>query len=53
LVPYSTQDSIIPDEIGGFGAELEESEDPPPPPQDTKEKISRGNIFLRTAIKIV
>jgi|TARA_B110000967_G_scaffold31865_1_gene30249 hypothetical protein len=53
LAPYSTQDSIIPDEIGGFGAELEESEDPPPPPQDTKEKMSRGNIFLRKAIKIV
>tara|TARA_B110000858_G_scaffold64841_1_gene75142 strand:- start:668 stop:796 length:129 start_codon:yes stop_codon:yes gene_type:complete len=35
LVPYSTQDSVIPIEIGGFGVELKESEDPPPP-HDTK-----------------
>tara|TARA_B110000858_G_scaffold29196_1_gene31349 strand:+ start:52 stop:213 length:162 start_codon:yes stop_codon:yes gene_type:complete len=53
LAPYSTQDSIIPKEIGGFGVEFKEPEDPPPPPQDTKEKISRGNIFLRKVIKIV
>jgi hypothetical protein len=40
--------------VGGFGVEAEESEGPPPPPpQDTKEKIIRGNIFLKKVMKIV
>ena len=34
LAPYWTQDSVISVEGGGFGVDLEESEDPPPEPQE-------------------